>query len=142
MPEMSAAEYDDFKRQLWSAPSPAMPATILPNGSRFDYDRQLGATVETRADGARYIVRLGEMGLVRFVELQSAATSAELANQNSGAKFGPRIYLALLCAMLVNVIVYATVSRLPLPFGLVLLGISAAILVLFYFSKHASSSRQ
>ncbi len=63
--DMSAAEYGKFKDDLWSASSPPMPATVLPNGSRFDYDRRLGVTVETLPDGSSYVVRLGDRGLVR-----------------------------------------------------------------------------
>ena len=73
--DMSAAEHDDFKSQLWSASSPHMPPTVLPNGSRVEYDRQLGTTVETCADGTRYVLRLGETGLARANKLEATASS-------------------------------------------------------------------
>lgn len=73
--DMSAAEHDDFKSQLWSASSPPMSPTVLPNGSRVEYDRQLGTTVETCADGTRYVLRLGETGLARVNKLEATASS-------------------------------------------------------------------
>lgn len=75
--QMSETEHDAFKRQMWCGATPRMPATVLPNGSRVDYDRQLGAAVETCPDGSRYIVRLGETGLTRAVELAATETRTD-----------------------------------------------------------------
>lgn len=68
-----------------------MSPTVLPNGSRVEYDRQLGTTVETCADGTRYVLRLGETGLARANKLEATASSGT-AGRWLGVQPHGRIY--------------------------------------------------
>ena len=115
--DMSAAEHDDFKSQLWSATSVPMPPTVLPSGSRIEYDRQLGTTVEICRDGTHYALRLGETGLVRATEIilarPNGVSSEPVRTASSEHSFDWTLVLLCFWAVLAAVSGIAGLASLP-----------------------------
>ncbi|MFN7919011.1 MAG: hypothetical protein U0Q16_02880 [Bryobacteraceae bacterium] len=80
--EMTDEEHAAFIAELASQRPEPMPPTILKNGSRYEVDRSLGATVEVTPEGRRFIVKLTAEGLVRAQEQRSE--NAQAASVASG----------------------------------------------------------